>query len=142
MKLIVHELTQGSNLNQTFTAPRDCNIVAVRPHILRYGLPSGNLQLSIEEVGGSSLASTTLTISSIASANYFHGYVKFDIVVGLRKGVEYRVKLEGVSGYTFSESNYIGWCNGFDLKKYKASYQQTNSMDAPLDFELWERRTK
>lgn len=142
MRLLVHELN-ATPLSQVFTCPKTCNIAAVRPHLIRYGHPTGSLTITIEDAATDTvIASSTVQIGSIASADYFHGYVTFELGAGLREGSDYRVKLEGSGGYSFSESAYIGWCNGYDLGKYDPTYTPENSLHYPLDLELWERKAR
>lgn len=139
MKLLVHELT-ASGLEQVMVATDTCILVAVRPHIYRHMIPSGSLAIEVRDGDDNLLAtSESVAINSIGSANYYHGYVRFFVNVGIVSGQTYKFKLVSSGGYTFNESAYIGWCNSFDLSKYDSSYTPTNSFYQPLDMELWKR---
>lgn len=115
------------------------NIRHIRPHIFRKAAPTGSLKVQLRDSSGGLIAeSNSVTIASIGSDTYFHGYVKFDLTAQLKEDVTYRVALVPTGGYSFSESNWIGWCNGFDLGKYPGTYTDAEGYSAPLDLELWE----
>ena len=140
MELIVHEMT-GDTLSQKITVGSSNKFLyAVRPHILKYGNPSGSLYFLIADSAGKAIFSSDLiTISSISASDYFHGYVRFLVSLGLRASTTYTFQLIG-SGYTFSESAYIGWCNDYDLRKYDTDYSSAPSpADGALDMEIWTR---
>lgn len=144
MKLLVHELMTTLE-QQVTTNHRNILIEAIRPHIYKHANPSGSLSIKLKDLNDQTIASSnTLTISTIhttgfSSATYGHGYIKFDIDAFLRKETTYKIVLEA-SGYTFSESAYIGWCNGFDLGKYDSTYSPNVGFSAALDLEIWERK--
>lgn len=141
MTLVVHELA-AAELYQELTPDRNIIVEAVRPHLYRHLLPIGSLKVKIYLTDGTLVAeSDPVTITDIGSNNYFHGYVRFYINAGLQKDVTYRFYLVG-SGYTFSESAYVGWCTGLDLGKYPADYIPETDLAYPLDIEVWERKTK
>jgi hypothetical protein len=122
------------------TATENAHIYAIRPHIYKHGSPAGSLVLDVLDANGKLIkSSSAVTISSISTANYFHGYVKFDISLPVTSGKTYQIKLRG-TGYTFSASAYIGWCNDFDLRKYTADYSPNTGIDAALDMEIWSGR--
>ena len=56
----------------------------------------------------------------------------------LKKDQEYKIVLTS-TGYTFSESAYIGWCNSFDLSSYSPSYEVKNNIYSPLRLEIWSK---
>jgi hypothetical protein len=113
-------------------------IGAIRPHLMRFGNPAGNLTMQIQDRAGEPLfTSETINISSIGSGTYWHGYYPFLITGMLRKFTPYRFVLIAGGGYSFSESAYIGWCNGFDLGKYIPEYAGGIGWSAPLDLEIW-----
>lgn len=140
MKLIVHEL-KAAGLIQEIKAPRNVLVEAIRPHIYRHNSPTGSLKIQILDDSDVLITeSEVIDIDDIGSQDFFHGYVRFLINVGLKEGLTYKIKLVGLSGYTFSESSYIGWCNDFDLSKYLASYNPATPLNRPLDIEIWERK--
>ena len=141
MDLIVLENTASFHPTQTFTPTKDMNLVAVRPHIYKHLSPTGTLKVQILDENGYLIdESESITISTISSANYFHGYVRFYIDTSLQSGRTYQMRLKADGGYTFSESAYVGICNDFDLRKVTAGYSPSDGYRAALDFELWERK--
>jgi hypothetical protein len=139
MKLLVHELK--TTLKQQFQPTENLDVLYVRPHLYKHNSPSGSLKIQIlgeseELIKESSL----ITISSISSANYFHGYIRFEITVPLRSSNTYYMALAS-SGYSFAEGAYIGWCNDYDLRKVSATYTPSVGYSAALDFELWTKNT-
>lgn len=142
MTLIVHEL--GLDATPTFqelTPSKNTIVEAVRPHIIRYASPSGSLQVRIADSTGATIAtSEVVSMASIGTGTYWHGHIKFDVDTYLRKDTTYRFYIEGVSGYSFSESAYIGVCKEFENKKYPASYTPSTDFDSALDLEIWERK--
>ena len=138
MQLVVHEL-QVLGVKQLVTATKNDSIVAVRPHLLKFGSPAGSLKLQLLDANSKIISeSVSITIASISSQAYFHGYVTFDFAFNVMAGQNYYIKLLGV-GYTFSEGDYIGWCNDYDLRKYDATYIKNNGFYAALDVEFWDR---
>ncbi len=142
MKLIVHEL-EAAGISQEVTATANVIVRAIRPHIYRHNMPAGKLKIEIYDSGNTLIStSESLDISNIGSADFFHGYVRFYVDAYLSKDQTYTFELVGHDGYSFSESSYIGWCNGFDLAKYPASTTPANKFSYPLDFEVWELTSK
>lgn len=142
MKLCVHELT-ASGVEQVLTAPKNTVLVAVRPHLYRHNLPAGTLAIEIRDASDTLLAtSNSVNIADIGSDNFYHGYIRFDVSVGLKKDQQYKFRLVGADGYTFDESAYVGWCNDFDLSKYEAGYVPASLLQRPLDLECWERKVR
>jgi hypothetical protein len=144
MRLVVHELLTGAtDLQQIVTPDRNTIVEAIRPHLYRHNFASGSLKVQILDGSDVLLAeSAAVAISSIDTANYFHGYVRFDVTAYLAKDTPYKVRLVNAGGYTFSEAAYVGWVNGYDLGKYPPSTVPANDQYYPLDLEIWERTVK
>lgn len=136
MTLVVHELV--TFLAQPLTATlKNREIVAVRPHLVKYGNPAGSFYLEIQDQSANPIAtSNALTAAEISSASYFHGHVKFDVSATIRLGRTFRVALKS-TGYTFSESNYIGWCNDYDSRIYSLGFDDPAIDQMPLDVQIW-----
>lgn len=138
MKILVHELRD--TLRQKITVGTKALMLhAIRPHIYKHGSPAGSLYLQIQDADGKKIAdSAAVTLASISSVNYFHGYVRFLISVPLMAGTSYHVALKS-TGYTYGGSAFVGWCNDYDLRKVDATYTNvsTRGRSAPLDMEFW-----
>lgn len=142
MKLIVEDLSSGIVEQKFTTGDFPVNLVAVRPHMYKHLAPAGSIVMQLRDASGSLLKSSdALTIASItaASGNYFHGLIKFDLKAGLLPNTTYRFRMT-TTGYTHSESAYIGWCRDFDLGRYDATYTSDTGLNAPLGLEIWENK--
>jgi hypothetical protein len=144
MRLIVHELTTNSGdgaLKQLLTVGgSDVVLAAVRPHLLKYGVPAGSLYMEVRTAANVLIsASAAVTIASITAVTntYAHGYLRFDLPVTLLKNTSYYFALQS-TGYAYSDTDYIGWCNDYDLFKY--DFISSNALDRPLDIEMWEHK--
>lgn len=135
MKLVVEELK--TEVLTHFEVNSITQVVAIRPHLYRHGIPSGSLYLELHSENGLIATSELIPISSIGSQNYFHGLVRFYIAKQLKPGVQYTIKLKG-DGYTFSEGSYIGWVLDHDRTGYPTD--STIPLVAPFKFELWARK--
>jgi hypothetical protein len=113
---------------------------AVRPH-LYIALPqASSLTMQILNSGATVIAtSETVTVASITTANYFHGYVRFYIDAILAAETNYTFRLQA-SGYTYSDSSFVGWCSDFDLRKYSLGFSPLIAAEDPLDMEIWEQK--
>jgi hypothetical protein len=138
MKLVVHELV--TELKQKITATVDQNVYSIRPHLYKNLAPAGSLTIEVRDENDLLIAeSSSLSIGSIPSGNYYHGYVEFMIDCQMKANTDYYVALVP-NGYTFSDSAFIGWCNDFDLSKYASDDVLAIGANAPLDMEIWAKR--
>jgi len=141
--LVVYELvsnTGSDQLRQIVTTPSDRHTVvaAVRPHLVIIGTPAGSLKVDIQNSSGTVLySSETIAISTITTANAFHGYVRFYLNAVLAASTNHYISLQSSGGYVYSDTSYVGWANDFDLRKYEASYSPSTGLDAALDTEIW-----
>lgn len=140
MKLVVIEL--GNSLVQTVAVgSKSIQLYAIRPHLYRHNLPTGSLTVQVQDALGNVInLSDTISISSIGSGTYWHGYQRFLISTMLQKNTTYQIALVASGGYTFSESAYVGWCNDFDLRKVPANFTPNFGTNAALDMEFWESK--
>jgi hypothetical protein len=146
MKMLVQELSNTA-LDQAVTVDRNIIVKAIRPHLYRHNFPTGSLKIQILDSGASVIAeSEVIAISDIkltaTPVAFLHGYVRFYINAYLKKGEQYTIRLIGQDGYTFNESAYCGWVNGFDLAKYPLTSVPASHYNYPFDFEVWERTEK
>jgi hypothetical protein len=136
MILQVHELE--TELKQKFRAVDNVNMYGVRLHLYRHLLPVGSLFVELRNSNNVLIkTSEVIDIADIPQTeDYFHGYIRFLISHPLREGLEYFLALKS-TGYSFSESAFIGWCNDFDLRRVRSNYAPNAGISAPLGFELW-----
>lgn len=126
---------------QKVTASRDMSLAHVRPHLLKVGAPAGSLKLELRDGNGRKISeSNTVTIGSISTQN-FHGYVRFDVSWQFEEGQSYKIALVP-SGYSFLDSDYIGWVAEFENRKYALGYTVNGVDSSPLDMELWESKQR
>lgn len=139
MTLLVAEVESGHTVEQSVTPTRNVIVEAIRPHLYRHKAPAGTLHLEIYD-GSNALVATSesITITTMGTLDYYHGYIRFYINAYLTKGQTYKIRLVS-SGYTFSELAYCGWVNGCDLGKYPAVPTPSKTLYSPLDLEIWER---
>lgn len=144
MNLVVHELVANSGAGSVYqevtVGSSPVTIRAVRPH-LYISLPqASSIYVQILNSGGTVVAtSETVTVASITAQNYFHGYVRFYIDAILAAATNYTFRLQ-VTGYSYSEESFIGWCSDYDLRKYSLGFTPSNAWDDPLDMEIWEQK--
>ena len=141
MKLIVEELV--TDLTHSATANRRMTIAAVRPFIYKHRSPSGTFTVSIIQ-GGNTVGSKTFTsaqmeseIADVTSVNFFHGpyKIEFDSPIVVNRG-SFDIKLSH-SGYSFSETDYIGWVREHERTVNDFAAVSTNT-EHPKAVEVWE----
>lgn len=142
MKLIVHEL--DSPIVQEITVgSKAMQIEAVRPWVYKHNTASGGIKMRIKSTLDVVLfESEEILISDITAAtgNYFHGPVRFYIDAALQANTNYKVEMISTGAYTFSESSYVGWCNGFDLKFIANDYTPSGPLEDALLIEFWSKK--
>ena len=137
MKLLVTELV--GTISQTVVPSKNDNVQAIRVGLYKHNNPAGSFKVEIQNTEGKLVASSNyLSVADISSDAFYHGFIKFDISAHLKKDQEYKIVLTS-TGYTFSESAYIGWCNSFDLSSYSPSYEVKNNIYSPLRLEIWSK---
>jgi hypothetical protein len=142
MKLIIHEL-QSDALEQVVTPDKNTIVSAIRPRLYRHNFATGSLKVQIKDDTDTVIAeSAAVNISDIGTAAFFHGYVRFYVDAYLKKNQTYTVCLVSADGYSFDESAYCGWVNGYDLGKYATATPPADAYAYPLDLEIWERKVK
>ena len=138
MKLIVVELNEQP-LSQKVVAPAILNIEAIRLHVYKHDYPAGTLKVQITDLNDFVLAESNEVDISDITGDYYHGQIKFDINFQTDKEAEYKIKLLS-TGYSFSESQYIGWCLDFDFNTYVQDYQKLSNLQSSFDYEIWTRK--
>lgn len=141
MRLAFHELLANSgegSLSQKLlnTSEDPLLIYAVRPCLIKWGAITGNLYCEITNAAGTVIAtSETIAISTITSANYAWGYVRF-LVNAIVAAESYFYVLLKASSYTPAlDSAFVGWCTDYATRKYDL---ETTLLADPLDVEIWD----
>lgn len=138
--LVVEELQ--TTLSQEFTISRSkrYHISGLKMYLVMYNAPSGTFTATIKS-GATTIASKSFTSGDIqsdlsTSDSYAHVWkaLVFDNNVILDKGT-YTLELSS-SGYTFSESAYMGWVKEHDQIFFGTDYTVNNIWEYPLSFYL------
>lgn len=137
MRILVHELNVAT-VRQKITPTENLLVYAMRPYLFRWLAPAGTVFLRVTDADGRKIKdSEAITISSIGTGNYWHGYQKFLIDVALKADESYYVKLMS-SGYTYGALAYVGWVSSHSLNNaFASSYSGANGQTAPLGLQLW-----
>jgi hypothetical protein len=139
--LLLDELR--TTLDQDFTVSKRINLVHVYPKLYLHNDPSGTFTLTVKE-GSTTLSSNTFTMAAIKSGaslndNEFHtGFFQVTLTnpVVLNKDVTYTIEISA-SGYTFSESSYLGWEKEWDDYTNTFSVSITGEDQSPFAYRLW-----
>lgn len=138
--LIVDELITELFQDITYSSSERAIIASIMPYLMMYNAPTGTFTFSVLN-GSTVLFSKTFTSADIkaslnTTSNYAH--VFFPIVpteqVELEKGT-YRFKLTS-SGYTFSESAYIGWIRQHEDLSLPLGYAPADDYSNPLSVRI------
>jgi hypothetical protein len=132
---LVTTLTQTVNLSYD----RVYHIAGLKIKLLMYNAPSGTFTLSIKS-GATTLASTDFTSADIktdlsTSDNYAHIYKALSFSLPLKKGA-YDLVLSS-SGYTYSATNFIGWCKSFENVFNEEVDSTVTYNNKPFDYLLY-----
>lgn len=140
--LVVEELVTTLTQELTLSFRPRAHISHVRPYLYVHNTPAGTFTLSIRDSLSNVLSSGTFTAQDIydglATTNdYAHAYfrVTFASVVPAPPG-NYSLHLSS-SGYTFSESAYLGWVREHEDLKVPITYTPANDFGNPLSYEIW-----
>lgn len=143
MKLVVHELIATPLFQKIILKERDINVSFVRLHLYKALTSAGSLICQIWNEDQRVIAeSSAVSINTISAANYFHGEVRFDVNAALKAEQVYYVALTS-TGYTYSASNWVGWCNDWDLHKAELADDEillSGLRNRPLLIEFWEQK--
>lgn len=132
MKLLVNELK--TELVQQLSGDETRIVEAVRLKLYKHNSPAGSLFVEVrDENGGVISVSESIAISSLSESAFFHGQIRFYLNAYLKAGRSYQLALCS-TGYSFSESAYVGWCLDFDFHTYTKTTKHRH------DFEIWSRK--
>ena len=138
--LLVEELKSGLVQGFTLDNTKRYTVSGVYPHLLVYGNPAGSFIFQLKR-------NTTVLFSKSYSAadmkaqipttdSYAHLFLSVipdgDVMID---GGDYTFVMASV-GYTFSESNYIGWCRNFEEQDYKSEVYKFNDNTNAMKIKL------
>jgi hypothetical protein len=142
MTWLVVEEFKGVPLVQDFEIEKKLIVAAIRPYLYCHNFPSGTGLLEILDENDNVLHSKSFSPSDVYSgletANpYAHAYLRvlFDQPFPMPKG-NYKIKISA-SGYTFSESSYLGWVKEHEDLKVPVKFIVAGDQNNPLSFEIW-----
>ncbi len=131
--LLVYPLR--STREQTVIVTKNINVKTIRLNLYKHLQPSGNLVLSIKN-GSTTIATSTLAINALDSADYSHGFYSFDIDIKLTPK-EYTLELSS-TGYTFNDNAYIGWIKEHENNTNNFTTSIDNYYNNPFSYQIWE----
>lgn len=133
--LLLNELK--TSLTQTITPEYTQIVRAIRLDLVKYANPAGSIKVTIKDEHDNTVAtSPLLAISSISEDLYYHGFIRFDISAHLKANTTYNIVLSS-QGYTFSDSNYIGWKLDYSRQGYELTPENNNLFESAFSLELW-----
>jgi hypothetical protein len=140
--LVVEELVTTLTQEFTLSLPRRAHVDSIRPHLYTHNTPAGTFTLSILDLSDNLIASKSFTAQEIYDAipttnDYAQAYfrINFDNKVHLPSAT-YKLRLSS-SGYTFSESSYMGWVRDHEDLKVTLGYTPASDLTNPLSYEIW-----
>lgn len=137
MTLIVHEI-KDFQIYQSVKPDENTMVQVVRPHLYIKGTCSGIVRVQITTLDDVLISvSNEINITDISPSGEYHGYVSFNLNAHLKKDELYKIQVVCSGAYSFSESAFVGVCNGYDLAKYEHAQPITHQRFAPLDIEIW-----
>ena len=137
--LVIDELR--TTLEQDFQVANRIQINTVRPMLYIHNAPAGSVTVTLKK-GSTILSSATLSIANIISmaslSNFTWGTFSFylDEDVVLHPDTDYTLELSS-SGYSYSESSYIGMVKPHENPKNTFEDTAINSYENAFGFELW-----
>lgn len=136
--LVVDQLI--TTLDQPVSIKKPIQLATIRPHLYLHNNPTGTFYLNIYNLSGlfKSFSFTSNDIKSAAglSEAYFHAYYAITTTPFILPRGSYTIKLES-SGYTFSESSFVGWCKAVKATG-NVSGEPENYTENPFSFSLIE----
>lgn len=152
MTLVVDELFDNIVFPQKFRINRSMNVSHVRPWIIKWQNPVGELVVQVLQ-DDELLAESVRTSAEIAAeipGTFFHGYIRFDFeslqLNHSRESewTEYEIRVFTRNSGTDNQ-NFFGTIRRYELKFYDTygndviDNEAPNDMVEPLGFEIYER---
>ena len=133
-----------SYLEQPITVRRDLLCASLRAKLYVHALPSGTFTLKISRdsqiVSQVSFSSVNLQQKISTPYVYFWGDFAFPATFHLTRG-DYLIRLES-SGYTFTDSSFIGWVKDFDELERDLTGEANDFSQYPFSFNLIEYKQR
>ena len=138
--IVVEELQTA--LSQEFETPNRKTISTIKLDLYKHRSPNGTFTLEIEQAG-EIIATKDFTSLDIENStpstaiNFYHGRynVGLDSPVVINEGT-FEVRITS-SGYSFSESDYLGWIKPHENIRIESDYNITNDAQNAFGLELW-----
>ena len=117
------------------------NVEAIRPRLYKHNTATGSVTIEVRDTNGETIkASNTIAISALSAAAFFHGFIQFDINIGLKAETTYQIALVPSGGYSFGESAYVGWVLDHEDPQVGIGYSAPNNgFSSPRSLQLWTR---
>lgn len=107
----------------------------VKVHIYKHLAPAGTIRMQLcDRNNVIVLAYADVIISTISSANYFHGMVKFELKYPLAANTEYYLVMGTAGGYAYDPNAFIGWVLADSLQN------NSGGAAASLHYEIWDEK--
>jgi len=153
--LVIDELRNSLPLTQKINLVNELRsrVSAIRLHLMGFNNPTGDIKMAIlrDDVEVDSVTQSLATIKASIDAalgvseDYWHGMILFqlDETIVLERGQDIKIQLEDSTGYTFSESSYLGWVKEHEnLKNTRFEDDPLNPFENPFTFELWKYKNE
>lgn len=152
MTLNVDELHDGIVFPQNFRIRRSMNVSHIRPWIIKWQNPVGELVVQVLQ-DDELLAESVRTATEIAAeipGTFFHGFIRFDFESlqlnhdRENEWTEYEIRVF-TRNSGFDNQNFFGTIRQYELKIYDTygngviDNEAPNDMVEPLGFEIYER---
>ncbi len=140
--LVIERLKTTLSQSFTYTDNKRHTIKAIVPRLVMFNAPAGTFTFSIKS-GVTTLASKTFTSAEIksdlsTSDNYawLWKVIDFSGIVQLESGT-YSLEISS-SGYTFTESSYLGWIRDHDDPFNTGDGNNSFFSENPFGFRIYE----
>ena len=136
--LVVNELRSNLSQNITFKSSGRCHIGSILPYLYLHNSPVGTFKFQLmryaDVVYEREFTSADIKLSLNTTDNYAHVFYP---VIPLQKikieSGDYILKLSS-TGYTYSKTSFIGWCQQFENVQNEMDYIPTDIYDNSLAF--------
>jgi hypothetical protein len=138
--LVVDKLETTLEQDLAYSGSERIAIASIAPYLLMYNNPSGTFTLSVLK-GSELLFSKSFTSAEIKTAmsttdNYAHVFYPIIPDNGIQlEGGTYKFRISA-SGYTASESSYMGWIRQFENIQTELDYVPYSDLQKPYSIRI------